>query len=250
MGEDANPLERAKEATDELLRGIGLLEIIVGALYLYLLFLWSGGKSALLVPSAGSAWIDGLLLASAAAVLGVLNSLPIAVVVAFYRIIRPQARTDLESALTARTSEPITPILASDDKIDLAAAICAVRVPSLYQNAEAARLRARAAAGFVAVGLGFMILAFLQFGTAWGLLVLLLILVMLLVGYLHYGDYIRGLRLALISIPTSTVQAPSPIPTPSPSPTPAQSPMLTPGPTPAVTPTPTPTPAPAPTPKP
>jgi hypothetical protein len=199
MGESSGPLDKAKESTDELLKGIGLLEIIVGALYLYLFYLWSGGKVASFVVGTGWAWIDGLLLASAAAALGVLNSLPIAIVVAIYRTIRRSSRNDLELALKHWTIKPTAPILATDDKIDLAAAICALQAPVLYRKAEEARLRARAAAGFVAVGIGFMSLAFRQSGYAWALIILAFILAMLLVGCLHYGDYLHALRLALIS---------------------------------------------------
>jgi hypothetical protein len=199
MTPDASPLEKTKEAVDELLRGIGLLDIIVGSLYLYLAFVWSKGGAGTAFPSTGFAWIDVILLASAAAIVGLLNGIPIAVILAVYRVLAKDAKSDLEKALERWVANPIAPVLPTDDKIDLAAEFCATRVAARYPSIESARLRARAAAGFVAVGIGYEAFAVSNHRGASVIWLVLFIIAMFFVGHMHYRDYLSGLRLALIT---------------------------------------------------
>jgi hypothetical protein len=199
--ENGSPLERPKEAAEELLRGVGLLDVIVGGAYLYLGRLISPPSVPSLFPSTGMDWADIALIIAFASALGILNSFPVAVMLAVGRKLARSDAAALAMALAQYKTVLKGQITPEDHDDDLACAVVLVKSPAAYQSALEIRTRARASYAFAGVGGTFVLYGFIHgihpfivAASVGGLLGLLFI------GHMRQRDFLRSLRLSLLLI--------------------------------------------------
>ena len=204
----------AKGVPERFVQSLGLVELILGGVALYGLGLWYGAETARLFPRTGVSFVDVGLLAFAAALLGKLLCLFVAVAMAFTRLAarlgRWQYYKQLEGAVCAylRVTKPDElPAKLGREKIDL------IELTSYYvvladpnQRAYFDQMRTRAIVAYSAALLALPYLSYLaREGAPRSMLILGAAgaLMFLLLGFLEQQDYLKSLGERLIAIRTA-----------------------------------------------
>jgi hypothetical protein len=202
----------AKGAAELFLQTLGLTDIVLGALSLYIVRLWYGPESANLFPTTGNNWIDLGLLACAAALAGKTISLVVSFLAAVVEgliewLDIQNASTTLTQTLTEyRKRKGHTSDIGTWEKVDLAVAYVAKASPGLQRELE--RIRTTTIMGYSATILAIPFCAYLVYyrvGTGLVVIVAVCILVLILMALIHQVDYLVTLRNSLaVLLPEET----------------------------------------------
>lgn len=204
--------EDVKGAAELFLQTLGLTDIVLGALSLYIIRLWYGPESGILFPTTGNTWIDLGLLACGAALAGKIISLVVyflaALVESLIECLDIQnASTTLTTTLDEyRKRKGHTSDISNWEKVDLAVAYVAKASPGLQRELES--IRTTTIMGYSATILAIPFGAYLvynRFGTGLVVILALCILLLILLALIHQVNYLVALRNSLaVLLPKET----------------------------------------------
>lgn len=216
--EDQEPEKGApdsKGVAELFLQSVGLTDVILGSLAIYLVRLWYGPQISDLFPSTGHQWIDFGLLAAGAAFSGkVILLLAYSTAAVIEGLIEKYQLLDASTTLVDilqqyRRARGHTVDIGKWEKVDLAVAYVAKASPRLHGELE--RIRNTSLMAYSAVLLAAPFTAYLfSKGAGWIVLVILLICVtaLFLLAFVNQLDYLVTLRNSLaVLLPTRRSQA-------------------------------------------
>jgi hypothetical protein len=206
--------EDVKGAAELFLQTLGLTDIVLGALSLYIIRLWYGTESAKLFPTTGNTWVDLGLLACSAALVGKIISLVVYFLAALVeglieRLDIQNASTTLTQTLNEyRQRKGHTSDIGTWEKVDLAVAYVAKASPGLQRELE--RIRNTTIMGYSATILAIPFGAYLVYyhlGTGLVIILAVCILSLILMALIHQVDYLITLRNSLaVLLPKETAE--------------------------------------------